>query len=392
MLGIFKHHKHIDDESRVLRQEIAELKAELADVEASRQDAEARVHEAQLQVRFFKGLTTNLQTFGQSFGQFQGSLAKLASVMGEEREQASHTAEVSTESGSLIEQISKCLDELAVNSSQKAEAVQNLSERTTQINGIVRLIRAIADQTNLLALNAAIEAARAGESGRGFAVVADEVRKLAERTANATGEIEQLVGGVQTDAKDASQGILSLADEASRYKEKGMEARQSMRGLEGLARSMESVIANSALRSFVEVAKVDHLLFKFEIYRVAMGLSEKTEENFASHMNCRLGKWYYEGEGRQRFSQLSGYKEIEEPHKRVHNHGVRAVQAVHAGKLEQALSEIEQMEAASLMVLNDLEQLATSVETKNGCGATKTQAPPAVHEHKHSHAMPAAKT
>jgi len=86
---------------------------------------------------------------------------------------------------------------------ETSKRIKRLGESSQEIGDIVSLINEIADQTNILALNAAIQASTAGEAGRGFAVVADEVQRLAERSSNATKQIEMLVKTIQSDTKEA---------------------------------------------------------------------------------------------------------------------------------------------------------------------------------------------
>ena len=240
--------------------------------------------------------------------------------------------------------------------------VEGLSSRADAIGNIVSLITEISEQTNLLALNAAIEAARAGEHGRGFAVVAEEVRNLSKRTNEATQEIASQVAKIQEETGHTRDKMQTMAEQSEQLREIGSSSRSGMGAILNLSKQMEGVISAGALRSFVELAKTDHLVYKFNIYQVMMGVSSLGIDDFADHTRCRLGKWYYEGEGLGCFSKLSGYRELEDPHRAVHRHALEALTQHMDGNTEDALQELENMEQASMEVLHCLEQMAVTAE------------------------------
>ncbi|MDD4912505.1 MAG: CZB domain-containing protein [Sideroxydans sp.] len=128
---------------------------------------------------------------------------------------------------------------------------------------------------------------------------------------------------------------------------------------------MEGTISAAALRSFVEVAKIDHILYKFEIYKVFMKISDRTSDSFSSHTSCRLGKWYFEGEGKDCYARLDGYQAIANPHQQFHQNGKDAVTAFRAGEALRGMELVAKMESDSMAVLAALERIAIAGEGDN---------------------------
>lgn len=346
---------------RALRDELASLQLRL---DSNAQAAASKERECEI----LRSILHNLASFSETLSGSQNSLGQMARQLSEEKAQAVEAAEVSISSGQTTTEIAANLHQLARDSAVSANEVDALAREASEISAIVQLIHEIADQTNLLALNAAIEAARAGEAGRGFAVVADEVRKLAERTSKATKDIDGLVTSIRQNSNSAKNAMESLSKAAENFSERGNQATEDMQRLMGLSRKMEEVIAGSALKSFIELAKVDHLVFKFRIYIGLFGLENIAPNSVASHKTCRLGKWYYEGEGHDCFSKLPGYREIEAPHVDVHKFGIAALEAKGFGDMDAMLRHVEAMESASLRVVDNLQLMAEKASAEHALG------------------------
>jgi methyl-accepting chemotaxis protein len=320
----------------------------------SKNDLSARIHQMNAE-KLMQNLTLN-----------QADLRGMSEEMDQVEKIAHTNREAAAQSLEVAEQIGSALGKMNGEVQQLARAADDLGENSAAIDTAVNIIAEIADQTNLLALNAAIEAARAGESGRGFAVVADEVRKLAERTKNATSEINRMidnfrshVGGMVSKTTEVSEVTATVHAQMDEFQRRFTEFSEA-------AEATISRVSKTKDWSFSCLVKMDHVIYMQNAYRAVEKCKTpdcpEAQAVKTDHQTCRLGKWYL-ADGKRIFGSVPSYASLDKPHSRVHASVHRAMHLAQQDWIADAavrnalLTELESAENASGEVMTLLSRI-----------------------------------
>lgn len=343
-------------------------------------------------------VTTSVQELNASVEEVSASVSVVSQSSNE------HLHELSGDIHTL-QQISVFLKEVDDQQTIVQSDVRQLVDCVKNMEQVIEVIKNIAEQTNLLALNASIEAARAGEHGKGFSIVAEEVRKLADHTKGSLHSINEdmkqlmtFTSNISNVTQDASQRLhdgvehtkniaLRLSELNNSLQKIGIQFQDIAQVTEEQAIATDSIAhknhdiaeatelgENIAQRTgeavytlskmidqfrvttisknmrmsqedLLQLAITDHLLWRWKVYNLILGYEKMNENDVSSHLDCRLGKWYY-GMANKLFGHEKAYKEVEQPHIQIHQLAKEAVKAINQGnkeRAEQILIEIHQV-------------------------------------------------
>jgi len=188
--------------------------------------------------------TQQITEVSTAISEMAGSIEQVSQNAGQSSEVAKQSVQLAAQGTQAVKKAITGMDTIREHIQETSKRIKRLGESSQEIGDIVELINDIAEQTNILSLNAAIQATMAGEAGRGFAVVADEVQRLAERSSNATKQIDALVRTIQSDTNEAITSMEQSTSGVVSGAQLSQDAGTALEQIEAVSHQLADLINN----------------------------------------------------------------------------------------------------------------------------------------------------
>lgn len=236
--------------------EFAKLKKSLLNMSNTLKDAIGKIQQSSIAINMnAEQVSTGAQTLAQGTTEQASAIEELSAEINEIYTTIVNNAEYAENAGSKAMQASKEVERGNMQMREMLSAMDEISNSSSEIGKIIKVIDDIAFQTNILALNAAVEAARAGAAGKGFAVVADEVRNLAGKSAEAakqtTALIENSINAINKGTMLAGEAGKSLAGIVDKTNETNELINEIVK-----ASSQQTISVNQIRRGIEQISSV----------------------------------------------------------------------------------------------------------------------------------------
>ena len=319
---------------------IEKLEAQKAELAAANAEIKARVRQSEHEIEQAKEKFKQLfELYGYENVHIRDSIvdiqANLASATSRAKESLETSTCVEKDFSTAFESITSIvslLDTLLSRSHSVASVINNLSSKARDIEKSVLMINEVVMQIKILSLNASVEAVSAGEAGKGFAVVANEVKNLANKTSSVATQIQKITNGIQSEIKKTTQEFQEIDSSISVIHQHTSLFDKEIHSLHDSTKHFLSELDDLGDNVFMSLAKIDHVLWKANSYLSVY--EHKPAFKFVDHHNCRLGKWYFEGNGQKYFSNTPSYEKLNEPHAGVHNGTLKVFENLEAEELD----------------------------------------------------------